>query len=168
MRYLVWTFCFLLVFTFGCSSHKAWSDDLLTRDQAIALLIEQVIEPIVYENYYMAFGPQQMLTSGDKVEPEVLGGQPYPGSDRDIDGPTWFFWVDTDKWARFSHLVQFVYIDASNLNPTIGNGIIVEDQGWWPKINGVAYLDEAEDRWVSTDIVYGEAPTGPPSVQPPD
>ena len=168
MRYLAWIAFSFLIFTFGCASQKAWSDDLLTRDQAISLLIEHVITPVVYEDYYMAFGPQQMLTSGDKVEPNVLGGDPYPGSDRDIDRPTWFFWVDTNKWARFAHLVHFVYIDASISNPTIGNGIIVEDQGWWPKINGVDYLDEAEDRWESADIVYGEAPTGPPTMPPLD
>jgi hypothetical protein len=74
--------CISLVVFFtivGCAFQKAWSDDLLTRDQAIAILIEQVITPMVYEDYYMAFGPQQMLTIGDRVESEVLGGQPYPG-----------------------------------------------------------------------------------------
>jgi hypothetical protein len=166
MRYFVCILLAVPLFTFGCVFQKAWSDDLLTRNQAVAALIEQVITPMVYEDYYMAFGPQQMLTVGDRVEPEELGGQPYPGSAKDIEGPTWFFWVDTDKWARFAHLVHFVYIDASHPTPTLGDGIVVEDQGWWPNINGVDYLDDPQERWTSSDIVYGEAPTGPPTVPP--
>ncbi len=158
----------VLIITVGCAFQKAWSDDLLSRDQAIGILIEQVITPIAYEDYYMAFGPQHMLTTDDIVEPEVLGGQPYPGMGKDIQGPTWFFWVDTDKWARFAHWVHFVYIDASHPNPTIGNGIIVENQGWWPNINSVDYLDAPEERWASVDTVYGEAPTGPPTIPPRD
>ena len=169
MKYQGKPIAILLFITFiGCVAQQAMSDDLLTRDQAISILVNQVITPIAYEDYYMAFGPQQMLTIGDRVEPEELGGQPYPGSAKDIQGPTWFFWVDTNKWARFAHLVHFVYIDASHPNPTIGDGIIVEDQGWWPNINGVDYLDEAEERWESIDIVYGQAPTGPPTVPPRD
>ena len=152
----------------GCVTQQAMSDDLLTRDQAVSTLINQVITPIAYEDYYMAFGPQQMLSAGDRVEPKYIGGQPYPGSARDIQGPTWFFWVDTDKWAKFTHLVHFVYIDATNPNPVVGNGIVVEDQGWWPKINGVDYLQTSQDRWVTADAVYGEAPTGPPTVPPRD
>ena len=158
----------LLLILFGCVFNQAWSDDMLTRDQAIAILIDQVISPIAYEDYYMAFGPQQMLTAGDKVEPEIIGSQPYPGSTKNIQEPTWFFWVDTDKWARFSHLVYFVYIDASHPNPTVGDGILVSEQGWWPNINDVDYLKKPADRWVSSDIVYGEAPTGPPTAPPPE
>ncbi len=54
MRNLVCIFLAFLLFTFGCAFQEAWSDDLLSRDQAIAILIEQVITPRVYEDYYMA------------------------------------------------------------------------------------------------------------------
>ncbi len=166
MKNLLYVFLIVFFITVGGSFKEAQSDDLLTRNQAIAILIEQVISPEVYEDYYMAFGPQNMLTDGDSVEPAYSMADPFPVSGRNIQNPTWFFWIDTDKWAKFVHLVHFVYIDASQSNPTIGDGIVVESQGWWPKINGVDYLSNSEERWASADIVYGEAPTAPPTIPP--
>lgn len=168
MKNLIFVALVVLFTTFGCSFQKAWSDDLLTRDQAIAILIEQVITPRVYEDYYMAFGPQTMLTSEDTVRPADLEADLYPGNVYSIQGPTWFFWIDTDKWAKFVHLVHYVYIDASHPNPTVGDGIIVKDHGLWPKINGIDYLETSDDRAVTSDIVYGEVPIGPPTVPPRD
>ena len=158
----------ILSLVIGFWPNLALSNDLLSRDQAIAILIEEVIKPRAYADYYMAFGPQLMLKKGDRVEPEHLGGDPYPGSSRIVEGPTWFFWVDTNKWARFVHLTHFVYIDATIRNPIPGYGIAIDDQGWWPRINGVRYLDNPDVRWFSDDIVYGEAPIAPPTVPPRD
>lgn len=75
----------------------------------------------------MAFGPQDMLNTGDKVEPKYSF---EPGGIQSIHGPTWFFWVDTEKWAKFSHPVYFDYIDAAHSDPTDGDGIIVKEQRW--------------------------------------
>lgn len=45
-----------------------------------------------------------MLTSQDTVEPADLGADPYPENAYNMPGPTWFFWIDTNKWAKFIHL----------------------------------------------------------------
>jgi len=140
--------------------HAQAAEALMTREQAVAMLIQQVIEPSQNKDELMAFGPQNMLNAGDRVEPADLEYDTHPENAQTIQGPTWFFWVDTNKWSKFGHLVYFVYIDASNPNPTIGNGVLVLEQGWWPQINGVEYLSNSDERWVSADIVYGEAPTG--------
>jgi hypothetical protein len=58
---------------------KAWSDDLLTRDQAFSILIEQVINSSPNKDLLMALGPQDMLATGDVVEPFHIGGERYLG-----------------------------------------------------------------------------------------
>ncbi len=158
--------CISLVVFFiivGCAFQKAWSDDLLTRDQAITVLNEQVIITMAGNlDYYMAFCPQDMLESGDTVETAYSGTDSYNNEVYTTEGPIWFFFVDTDKWAKFAHLVYFVYIDASKQNPTLEDGIVVHKHDFWPKINGVFYLKSIDDRFTTTDLVYGEVPTEMP------
>lgn len=91
--------CIFLVVFFsivGCAFQKAWSDNLLTRDQAITILIEQVINPSPNKDLLMTLGPQNMLAVGDIVEPSQLGGEIYPGNSRTVNSPTWFFWIDDE------------------------------------------------------------------------
>ena len=136
----------------------------MTREQAVAVLIQQVITPMNNPTYIMAAGPQTMLNAGDIVQPVYFSPPKVPGTLRNIQGPTWFFWVDTDKWAKFGHLVYFVYIDATNPNPTTENGIIVDQADDLPQINGVTYRDSSGRYRVTADIVYGTIPT----TLPPD
>ena len=152
--YISFTIFILLL---GCTLHTAWSDDLLTRDQAISILMEQVIDSSINKDTLMAFGPQEMLTAGDVVKPMFLNTEPYNGSATTIQSPTWFFWIDDKPNPCFVHPCRFVFIAADNPNATIGDGITVEIQGWWPKINGVDYYEVYEERIQSQDMVYGEA-----------
>jgi hypothetical protein len=156
MKNIVCIFLAVFFSIVGCAFQKAWSDDLLTRDQAVSILMEQVINPSINKDILMAFGPQNMLSGGDVVEPDLLDTPPYAGSTKTIQTPTWFFWIDDKPKAGFVHDCRFVYIDASITNPTIGNGITIEVQGWWPKINGTIYYDVYEERIKSADFVYGE------------
>ena len=156
-------------------SDSALSDELLTRDQAITYLISEVIEPNEYLDYYVAFGPQDLLEVGDSVK---LGG-----ADEEIDveddeyvtvsidkevynitGPTWFFFVDTNKWGKWAHKTFYVYIDATNTTPSIGNGIVVNEHNLWPKINNVDYMNSFEDRSTTEDRCYGTFPTITPTL----
>jgi hypothetical protein len=156
MKNIVCIFLAVFFTIVGCAFQKAWSDDLLTRDQAITILVEQVINPSLNKDTLMAFGPQDMLASGDVVEPALLNTPPYAGSTKTIQTPTWFFWIDDEPKSDFVHYCRFVYIDAGNANPTIGDGITVETQGWWPKINGTNYYKLYQERVESDDFVYGE------------
>ncbi|AEB08881.1 hypothetical protein [Desulfobacca acetoxidans] len=133
--------------------------DALTRDQAISVLIAQVINPSPNKDTLMAFGPQNMLQPGTVVEPSMLNTPPYPGSSRTIQTPTWFFWINDEPEYRFVHACRFIYIDATRANPIVGDGIIVETQGWWPKINGVEIYEGGP--YVSPDLVYGNPPSPP-------
>ena len=111
----------------------------ITRQEAVRVLIDEVITGDSYEDQLMAFGPQNILSSGNTVSPFILGKQPYPGTSRTLDRATWFFWINDEPNDLFMHSTRFVYIDANHTNPTIGDGIIIDQAGWWPKINGTNY-----------------------------
>ena len=133
--------------------------EALTREQAISVLIAQVINPSPNKDTLVASGPQNRLPPGTVVEPHRPEATPYPASARTIQAPTWFFYIDDKPEYGFVHPTRFVYIDANNPNPVIGNGIIVDAQGWWPKINGVEV--EYNGPYTPLDIVYGAYPYPP-------
>lgn len=131
----------------------------LTRKQAVKILIEKVIEPSPDKSLIMAFGPQKPLQPGDLVEPVRDEAGPFPVTPRKLDKATWFFWIDDESDAKFAHPTRFVYIDANHPDPSLGDGIIVDPQGLWPKINGKSYLGgEYERFFVTKDRVYGKPP----------
>ena len=132
------------------------------REEAKQFLINRVIAGDSNEGNLMCFGPQNMLSAGDVVAPFIIEKQPYPGVSRTLDKDTWFFWINDDINDYFSHPTRFVYIDADHPNPTIGDGIIIDDAGWWPKINGIDYYRYSSDRTeASSDWVYGQLPLEP-------
>ena len=146
--------------TFGCAFQKAWSDDLLTRDQAISILIEQVINPDKNKDNMMVFGPQSQLQKGDVVEPAFLSTKNSDELIYKIQNPKWFFWIDDNPLNdMFVHTTRFVYIDSKHPNPTIGDGIIIKEVGWWPKINGQQLYRSSSERTNSPDRVYGSRPS---------
>ena len=119
--------------------------------------MEQVINPSPTKYLLIALGPQNMLAEGDVVEPAFLNTLPYAGSTKTIQTPTWFYWIDDEPDAGFVHSTRFVYIDASHSNPTVGDGIEIEIQGWWPKINGTKTYDYPPGN-SHPDLVYGTVP----------
>jgi len=50
-------------------------------------------------------------------------------------GDYWFAFVDEDPFAWFEHEVKFVFIDAAT------GAMTVEDQSWWPEVDGQSFLD---------------------------
>ena len=71
MRYF---FILFAIFITTIISNLVFSDDQLTRSQAITFLTSEVIEPNEYLDYYSAFGPQEILSVGDYVK---SGGPEY-------------------------------------------------------------------------------------------
>ena len=128
----------------------------LTRIEATLILTRDVIGNFQNKECLMAYGPQTVLTAGDVVEPAFLGGQPYPGESVTIEPPTWFFYINNNVMLKFTHQVHFVFIDANHQNPTIGDGIRVLEQGWWPVLNGKSlYTSDSPD---NPDWIYGDIP----------
>ena len=134
----------------------------MTREEAKQIIIERVITGDPNKDKLMAFGPQNMLITGDIVAPFIVGRAPFPGVSRIIDKDTWFFWINDDINDLFAHPTRFVYIDANHTDPTIGDGIIIDEAGWWPRINGIDHYRYSADRnKESTDWVYGQLPEEP-------
>ena len=134
----------------------------MTREEAKQIIIERVITGDTNEDNLMAFGPQNMLVTGDIVAPFIVGREPFLGFSRTIDKDTWFFWINDDINDFFVHPTRFVYIDANHTDPIIGNGIIIDEAGWWPTINGIDYYRySAERNEESPDWVYGQLPEEP-------
>lgn len=82
------------------------------------------------------------------------------GHIKTIERPTWFFFINDELLAKYSHKTRYVYIDASHPNPSEGDGIIVHIQGWWPKINGEDYY-KSSNSTKDPDWVYGNDPEFP-------
>lgn len=152
---IIVSFSFLLVLLLYVNSYA----EELKRAEAINILIQEVIERSPNRDVLMAFGPRRPLKPGDLVEPVKNDAGPFPAVSRKIEHPTWFFWIDDEPDAKFVHPVRFVYIDARHPKPVVGDGIIVDHQGLWPKINGESYLGGEYERFFTTnDRVYGEPP----------
>lgn len=161
-RLLVGISCVALLVTMASTAVAA----TLSRKEAIDILIREVILPSQTRDVLMAFGPQQALTSKDRVEPPAKGWDPGQGIIRTIKHPTWFFWIDDEPDAKFAHPTRYVYIEADRSNPKVDNGIIVDFQAWWPMVNGKHYLSRDIDRFFNCpDRVYGQPP--PLDYKPP-
>ncbi len=132
------------------------ADAEMTREEAIGYLMREVINLSSNKDKIMAFGPQDMLVSGNILEPYYLDFKPYIGQKKIINNNTWFFLINDNIHYKWTHATRFVYIDANRNNPTIGNGIVIEIQGWWPKINGVEYYKNPPKD--DPDKVYGDIP----------
>jgi hypothetical protein len=154
---IIMFYIFVLANIINFLPDQALADELLTRSEAVTVLIEQVINSSDNKDTLMAFGPQEMLLSEDVVEPFHIGGEMYPGNSHTIDRLTWFFWINDEPDARFVHQTRFVYIDASHADPTIEDGIDIEIQGWWPKINGIDFYSDLPGN-SHPDLVYGTLP----------
>ena len=157
---------FILVILISFSPQMASSQ--LTRNEAIEFLISEVIESSPNKDVLMAFGPQDVLLPGTVVVPFDTETEPFPGNPRTIQTETWFFWIDDEPDAKFVHPTRFVYIDTNNPNPSIGDGIVFEVQGWWPTINGISHYEDFVERVNSPEVVYGSppTPTKPRGVRP--
>lgn len=150
----------IVVVTLAAIVHAQAAEALLTREQAVAMLIQQVIEPSPNKDELMAFGPQDMLQPEDVVRPRYIGSPTYPGQPKTIETPTWFFFIDDKVQSGYTHKTRFIYIDANHPNPTLGDGISVDIQGWWPIINEQPHYAPPSTTQ-NPDWVYGEGPPIP-------
>jgi hypothetical protein len=118
----------------------------ITRDEAIQILINDVIKPGTLDHEVIAFGLDDPLGIGDHVSPFLPALESWNASEIPnlAGGVTltrvkWFFWVDDLPLAEYAHDTRFVYIDADN-----GVSTVTYEQ-WWCLINGEPQWVEEED-----------------------
>jgi len=98
------------------------------RDEAIAILVSEIIEPASSYKRISAFMLSQPLREGDVVTSES-------GEEYEIDANTWFIFIDDEPLAFFAHDTRYVFMDARS-----GDYDIV-DESWPPLINNDSMWD---------------------------
>gem|GEM_PF-1303206 len=119
----------------------------IDRNQAIGILKKEILPGLLISRDFIAFSYPVMLGPSDHLSPyapnpipaDVMGLPhlvPYT-----IECPVWFFWIDLEPYARYSHPTRFVLIDASD------GSHVVHDEGWWPVLNGESLWTDPDDYW---------------------
>ena len=148
MKRLSLTACVALMLL-GCSATEAQT----SRDDATELVVDELELPdngsVVVYSLETPLSPNDVITTGT---PADLGAP----EELPVLTESWFFWIDDDPGARFSHPNRFVLV------PTDGSEITVFDSMWWPVVNGTApWLTKAELDDPGT-IAYPELPSEEP------
>ena len=144
----------------SCSKTAATSA-VLTKDQAVKVLLDNVVKPASLQQDTIAFTLAQPLPAGTEVAAYAPATLPVNVTSlpdlvpQKLNDSTWFFWVDEYPLARFSHPSEFVFINASN------GAVTVSNQAWWPYINGqeVQQWVESPGRWDSGNWAYSNVPS---------
>ncbi|MEE9583558.1 MAG: C13 family peptidase [Dehalococcoidales bacterium] len=122
------------------------SEEPLTKEQAIAILLDEVIQPQTVDHYLIAFTLDEPLAQGSEVSPfapsllpDDVTTLPYLVPET-LASVQWFFWVDDAPFAKFAHSNRFVFIDAAS------GAVRVQEEAWWPFIDG-----QEVSRWITAD-----------------
>jgi hypothetical protein len=135
----------------------------LTRDEAIQILINEVIQPETLDHILYAFAREIPLQQGDRTAPwlpdplpETIETFPYLVY-RESQKPEWFFWIDDVPRALFQHECRFVYIDA------VSGAVNVQAEQWWPVLNDASIWNSSKDYWNTDNWAYAnDNISGPP------
>ncbi|MFP3897966.1 MAG: hypothetical protein ACLFVD_01430 [Dehalococcoidia bacterium] len=100
----------------------------ISKDEAIAILVGEIIEPAAEYEGISAFMLSGPLQDGDVVTSE--SGEDYP-----IDASTWFVFIDDEPLAFFAHECRYVFIDGRT------GAYEVINETWPPEINNVSMWD---------------------------
>lgn len=111
-------------------------DDDDVSDEDIEKIIVQVIENLDTEGEngaWVAYMMPEPLGKEDEIAPAEGESSYTPGGDY------WFIYADEDPYAQFEHKTKFIFVDVASGEMT------VEDQTWWPEVNGVAIFTVEDD-----------------------
>jgi hypothetical protein len=100
------------------------SERLLTREEAIQILLKRVIVPATLEGDLLAFLGREPLDEGDTVFQDVELQVVFAP-----EGPTWFAWLYDEPAMEFEHPTRYVFVDA------VTGEYEVHRQDWWPLLN---------------------------------
>ena len=118
---------------------------MLTREEAIDIIIKKIIVPASLDHRVSAFLGMQTTPSGTNVWPFMSEEEK-----RTINSPVWFGWVNDWPQAFFEHDTRYVYIDAYT-----GNYEVVT-HGWWPVIDGESQWMSDEEKKNPAVLIYSD------------
>ncbi len=102
----------------------------ITKEEAIGILMREIIEPSSSGDRVSAFMLSQPLQKDDNVTSD--SGEWY-----DIESYTWFIFIDDNPKAFFAHATRYVLINARNGSYEIIN------ETWPPLVNNISMFDTA-------------------------
>ncbi len=119
----------------------------IDRTEAIRLFREEILPGLAIAGDFVAFSHPVLLTPSAELSP--YAPDPIPAEVTSlphlvpytIDVPVWFFWIDREPYARYSHPTTFVLVDASD------STYVTHDEQWWPVLNGDSLWMESETYW---------------------
>jgi hypothetical protein len=100
----------------------------ISKDQAIAILVSEIIEPAAEYRGSSAFMLSEPLQDGDVITSR--SGETYP-----IDDSIWFVFIDDEPMAFFAHDCRYVFIDGGTGSYEVIN------ESWPPEINNLSMWD---------------------------
>ena len=96
---------------------------------------------------FIVHGYPHQLQTGDIVQDASPKATMEP---RNIQGPTWFFWIDLAPRQPFTHRTLYVYVDVETLEVAIDEGCM------WPRINDKGWLISGGDPQDTSTWIYAE------------
>lgn len=130
--------------------------DIMSRDEAIDLVVCNVIEPSPLESVMVGF----LLK---RIEPDSLFQAGTIVTDFDstftmnVANDSYLFWLDLDPEAFWTHPTQFVLVNART------GGLQIQDSYSWPVINGEQQNHLTFDGNNSPNRVHGTYASGTPT-----
>jgi hypothetical protein len=124
---------------------------VISRDQAVQILLTQVIPSLPVPENALAFAVREPLDKSAELRPAktLLAGTiegATPGAEPPVN--CWFFMVDPTPEKAWAHLVRYVFIDSRT------GEVTTQIQEWYPVLNGAPLWVSVQDRKISPDLVY--------------
>ncbi len=118
---------------------------LITREEAIDILIKQVLVPQTLDHKVTVF-------LGMNITPEGSDIWPYKEKEdlRTLNAPVWFGWINDNPQAFFEHETRFVFIDAKSGKYEVIN------KHWWPVVNGKSLWMSEEEKETPAVLIYSD------------
>jgi len=125
----------------------------LDFDTASQRVIDDVIQPAALDHPVIVFGLQDPIGPDDDLSlPDIEGYEPSQVPTAP-DSPSWFFWIEDAPGALFVHPTRFVLVRRSD------GALTVQDQEWWPVLNGEPQWTDDQAYWDAANWVYSSGVT---------
>jgi hypothetical protein len=127
------------------SFKKGSPPGLITREEAIDIIIKKVLVPQTLDHKVTVFLGMHETPTGSVV-------RPFKGEDekRTLNTPTWFGWINDNPQAFFEHETRFVYIDA------VTGHYEVSSEKWWPVVDGESLWMGEEEKDNPAVLIYSD------------
>jgi hypothetical protein len=116
---------------------------MLTRQEAIDIIINQVIVPPTLTHQVTAYLGMETVSPGSTIWPFKNYEKPIT-----VSAPTWFGWVNDVPLAFFQHPTRYVLINA------LDGSYEVLNKNWWPVLNGESLWMSEEEKENPEVLIY--------------